>query len=182
MSAQIGTSLVEGVNTAIGGVDSAELLAADRAHKAQCARQNAQRMRLLAAQRAEQLEQALKNAVEIGARVEISRALAARRRLQVVEKIATESRTLRHAEQDEGVRAVPADRITAASAGAFAGRYCVVGVLGLLIGAAIAALAPLAADLAGAADYSARAPVLRAVPGDRLSLTLSYSVSAPAAR
>jgi len=79
--------------------ESELLLATQRASDAQCARQNAQRMRLLAAQRAERLEQELKDAAEIGARAEISRALAARRRLQAVQKNAIDTQTLRRAEQ-----------------------------------------------------------------------------------
>ena len=53
-------------------------------HAARLARVNMQRMRLLAAQRAEKLERELKDAAETGLRAEISRALVARTRLQSV--------------------------------------------------------------------------------------------------
>src|SRR6185503_4960394 len=53
-------------------------------HASRLARVNMQRMRLLAAQRAEKLERELKDAAETGLRAEISRALVARTRLQSV--------------------------------------------------------------------------------------------------
>ena len=55
-------------------------------HAARLARVNMQKMRLLAAQRAEKLERELKAATESGLRAEISRALVARSQLQTVAK------------------------------------------------------------------------------------------------
>ena len=55
-------------------------------HAARLARVNMQKMRLLAAQRAEKLERELKAAAESGLRAEISRALIARSQLQTVAK------------------------------------------------------------------------------------------------
>ena len=55
-------------------------------HAARLARVNMQRMRLLAAQRAEKLERELKDAAETGLRAEISRAVVARARLQTVKR------------------------------------------------------------------------------------------------
>ena len=53
-------------------------------HAARLARVNMQRMRLLAAQRAEKLERELKEAAETGLKSEISRAVVARARLQTI--------------------------------------------------------------------------------------------------
>ena len=55
-------------------------------HAARLARVNMQRMRLLAAQRAEKLERELKDAAETGLRAEISRTVVARAQLQTVVK------------------------------------------------------------------------------------------------
>jgi hypothetical protein len=55
-------------------------------HAARLARVNMQRMRLLAAQRAEKLERELKDATETGLKAEISRALVARTQLHAVTK------------------------------------------------------------------------------------------------
>jgi len=55
-------------------------------HAARLARVNMQRMRLLAAQRAEKLERELKDAAETGLRAEISRAVVARSQLRTVAK------------------------------------------------------------------------------------------------
>lgn len=108
-------------------------------------------MRLLAAQRAERLEQELSDAAKVGTRAEVARTLTARHRLLALKKAA-------------------AVRTSGAAA------------MGLVIGAALAALTLIAADFSGSAERSAQASVLRGAPGDRLNLTLSYSVSAPAAR
>jgi hypothetical protein len=53
-------------------------------HAARLARVNMQRMRLLAAQRAEKLERELKDAAQSGLKAEISRGLVARSQLQTV--------------------------------------------------------------------------------------------------
>ena len=55
-------------------------------HAARLARVNMQRMRLLAAQRAEKLERELKDAAETGLRAEVSRGVVARARLQTVKR------------------------------------------------------------------------------------------------
>jgi hypothetical protein len=122
-------------------------------HAARLARVNIQRMRLLAAQRAERLERELKTAAEIGLRAEISRGVEARSRLQTVAK---RKRAARYA----GV-------------GAFAAVLCA-ATLGLAWNPALTAAVP--------GPTASHAPVLTATPGDRLKLALSYSVSAPAAR
>jgi len=55
-------------------------------HAARLARVNMQKMRLLAAQRAEKLERELKDAAETGLKSEISRAVVARTQLQTIAK------------------------------------------------------------------------------------------------
>jgi len=55
-------------------------------HAARLARVNMQRMRVLAAKRAEKLERELKDAAETGLRAEISRAVVARSHLRTVAK------------------------------------------------------------------------------------------------
>ena len=120
---------------------------------ARVARVNIQRMRLLAAKRAEKLERELKAAAESGLRTEISRGMDARSRLQSVAK-----------------------RKRAA-------RYSAAGAFALMLCAATVGLAWNPALPAGVPDQSAsQVSVLAPQPGDRLKLALSYSVSAPAAR
>ena len=83
-----------------GKQTGSEMLAAcERVRDAQRARQNAQRKRLLAAQRAMQLESQLRDAAETGVRAEIVRTLAARRRLLAVQKVAADTQAMRRAEQ-----------------------------------------------------------------------------------
>jgi hypothetical protein len=126
---------------------------ARQVHAARLARVNIQRMRVLAAKRAEKLERELKAAAESGLRVEISRGLDARSRLQAV---AMRKRAARYA-----------------GAGAFA----------LLLGAASLGLAWNPEPSAAAHErVTAQTPVLAAQPGEPLKLALSYSVSSPARR
>ena len=126
---------------------------ARQVHAARLARVNIQRMRLLAAQRAEKLERELKAVAEIGLKAEISRGLDARARLRAVVK-----------------------RKRAA-------RYAGVGAFGLMLCAATLGMAwGPAQTTAGPIPVASHAPVLAAAPGDRLNLVLSYSVSPPAAR
>jgi hypothetical protein len=122
-------------------------------HAARHARVNSQRMRLLAAKRAEKLERELMAVTESGLRVEISRGIDARAGLQAV------VRRKRSA------------------------RYAAVGAFALMLCAATLGLAWNPAQTAAVPDQSvSQAPVLVAQPGDRLKLALSYSVSPPAAR
>jgi|CXWL01.1.fsa_nt_gi hypothetical protein len=126
---------------------------ARQVHAARLARVNIQRMRLLAAERAEKLERDLKSAAETGLRSEIARAMAARTGLQAVAK---RKRTA---------------------------RYAGIGAFGLMLCAATLGLAWGPTQSVGASDHAApKAPILAAEPGDRLKLALSYSVSAPSAR
>ncbi len=124
-----------------------------RVRAARADRLHAQRMRLLAAERAEKLERELKNAAESGLRAEISRTLDARARLQ------------------------------AASKRQSAARYSAIAAFGLLLGVATLGMgwAPLQ-NAAAPGRPALQAPVLAAAPGDRLQLAFSYSVSLPAAR
>jgi hypothetical protein len=125
---------------------------ARQVHAARLARVNLQKMRLLAAKRAEKLERELKAATETGLRAEISRCLVARSSLQTVAK-----------------------RKRAA-------RYAGIGAFGLLLSAATLGLAWGPAQHAAApAQVAAQSPVLAAAPGDQLKLAYSYSVSRPAA-
>jgi hypothetical protein len=112
-------------------------------HAARLARVNMQRMRLLAAQRAQELERKLKDAAESGLRAEITRAVVARSSLQTV------ARRKRVA------------------------RYAAVAAFGAVI---------CAASLGMGWAPVQQAPVLAEVPGDRLKLALSYSVSLPGTR
>ena len=126
---------------------------ARQVHAARVARVNIQRMRLLAAKRAEKLERELKAAAESGLRAEISRGIDTRSRLQTVVK-----------------------RRRAA-------RYAGVGAFALMLCAATLGLAwnPIqTAPVTG--PMASQAPVLAAQPGDGLKLALSYSVSPPATR
>ncbi len=127
-----------------------------RVDAARNARLHAQRMRQLAAERAEKLERALKQAAESGLKAEISRTLAARARLQAA--------------------VTPVKRKSIARCSAIAAFGLLLGVAGLGMG-----WVPLQnASVASQSDLSA--PVLVAAPGDRLQLALTYSVSQPAAR
>jgi len=120
-------------------------------HAARLARVNIQRMRLLAAKRAEKLERELKDAAESGLRSEISRALTARTSLQAVTR---------------------RKRAT---------RYAGIGAFSLMLCAATLGLGwgPTQAVVA-AGHASPKAPVLATDPGDRLKLAFSYSVNVPA--
>jgi hypothetical protein len=122
-------------------------------HTARLARVNIQRMRLLAAKRAEKLERELKAAAQNGLSAEISRGMEARSRLQT---------------------AIKRKR---------AARYAGVGAFAVMLCAATLGLAWNPTQTAAiAAPVASQASVLAAQPGDRLTLALSYSVSAPAAR
>jgi len=122
-------------------------------HAARLARVNTQRMRLLAAKRAEKLERELKAAAERGLRSEIIRGIGARSRLETVAK-----------------------RKRAA-------RYAGVGAFAMVLCAATLGLAWNPAQIATAAgQMGSQSPALAAQPGDQLKLALSYSVSLPATR
>jgi hypothetical protein len=122
-------------------------------HAARLARVNIQRMRLLAAKRAEKLERELKAAAESGLRSEISRGIGARSRLEAVVK-----------------------RKRAA-------RYAGVGAFAMVLCAATLGLAWNPAQIAAVAgQMGSQSPALAAQPGDQLKLALSYSVSLPATR
>ena len=126
---------------------------AQRVQAARRSRQHVQKMRLLAAQRAEKLEYQLKHAAESGLRAEIARTLDARGRLQVASK------------------RKPAARLIGIAA------------FGLLLGAASLGLGladSKNAAVRGKPDL--QAPVLVAAPEDRLKLAYSYNVSLPSAR
>ena len=126
---------------------------ARQVHAARVARVNIQRMRLLAAQRAEKLERELKSAAETGLRSEIIRAMVARTSLQ----------------------AVPRRKRTA--------RYAGIGAFSLMLCAATLGLVWVPTQGVVASGHTApKAPILAAQPGDRLKLAFSYSVSAPARR
>ena len=126
---------------------------ARQVHAARLARVNIQRMRLLAAKRAEKLERELKDAAESGLRSEITRALVARTSLQAV-----------------------ARRKRAA-------RYAGIGAFGVMLCAATLGLAWGPTQSAVAIGHTAlKDPILIAEPGDRLKLAFSYSVSVPPAR
>ena len=126
---------------------------ARQVHAARVARVNIQRMRLLAAQRAEKLERELKSAAETGLRSEITRAMVARTNLQTVAK-----------------------RKRAA-------RYAGIGAFGVMLCAATLGLAWVPTQSVVASGYAApKAPILTAEPGDPLKLAFSYRVSAPARR
>jgi hypothetical protein len=116
------------------------------------ARQNAQRIRLLAAERAERLELQLKDVAESGARTEISRTIAVRARLQAEKR----KRTARFA--------------SVAALGLLFGA----ATSGLALVATQRAEAPTL--------EMQRASPLGAVPGDKLVLALSYRISDPVAR
>ena len=126
---------------------------ARRMHAARLARVNVQRMRLLAAQRVEQLERELKEAAEAGLRAEISRSLEARARLQATVKPKSTTRI-------SGIAA-----------------------LALVLAAGTAGLAWFSTQNDANARQTVRqAPLLGDAPGDRLQLAYSYSVSLPATR
>jgi len=124
-----------------------------RVQAARLARQSAQRMRLLAAERAEKLERELKHAADAGLRAEILRTLAARGR-----PLATVKRR--------------------SSAPRFSG----IAALGLLLGVAALGMGSVSSQNAAVpGPLYLQPPVLIAAPGDRLQLAFSYSVSPPAA-
>ena len=127
-----------------------------RVQAARQARLNAERMRQLAAERAEKLERALTQAAESGLKSEICRAFDARTRLQAA--------------------AASVDRKSIA-------RYSAIAAFGLLLGVVALGMGWAPSQEASAQRQAVSpAPVLVAPPGDRLRLTLSYSVSQPTAR
>ena len=126
---------------------------ARQVHAARLARVNIQRMRVLAAKRAEKLERELKVAAESGLKSEISRGMTARTSLDAVAK-----------------------RKRAA-------RYAGIGAFGLMLCAATLGLSwGPTQNVIASGHTTPKASVLVAEPGDQLKLALSYSVSAPAAR
>jgi hypothetical protein len=144
------------------------------------ARQNAQKMRLLAAERAARLESQLKDAAAAGMRAEMLRRLAARRRLLAVRKVAAE--TLAECRSELNANNVPAAVRATRGAGKPIVRYSGAAAIGLLVGAAVSALAPFAADLSGSEKAAAQRSVLLAAPGDGLKLAYSYTFWPPAGR
>ncbi len=127
---------------------------ARQVHAARLARVNIQRMRQLAAQRAEKLERELKAAAESGLRTEISRGIDARSRLHNMAKRKRKR----------------------------AARYAGIGGFAMMLCAATLGLAWSPTQTAAIPGQSAQVPVLAAQPGDPLKLALSYSVSLPPAR
>lgn len=126
---------------------------ARQVHAARLARVNIQRMRVLAAKRAEKLERELKAAAESGLKYEISRAMVARSSLQTVAK---RKRTA---------------------------RYAGIGAFGLVLCAATLGLSWIPTqNVIASSRTTPKASVPVAVPGDKLKLAFSYSVSASAAR
>lgn len=110
-------------------------------------------MRVLAAERAEKLERELKRAAEAGLKVEISRTLEARGKLQAAAK---RKSTV---------------------------RYSGIAALGVLLGIASLGMGLTHSQkLAVPARSALETPMLDGAPGDRLKLAFSYSVSLPAAR
>ena len=109
---------------------------------ARLARTNAQRMRLLAAARAEKLERELKDAAEAGLRTEISRGIVARDRLRAL-----------------------ANRKRAA-------RYAGIAAFGMVLCAATLGMGWAPAQNAAVHVAASPAPVLNAEPGDPLRLAL----------
>jgi hypothetical protein len=144
------------------------------------ARQNAQKMRLLAAARAARLESQLKDAAEAGMRAEMLRRLTARRRLLAVRKVAAE--TLAECRSELNANNVPAAGRATRGAGKPIVRYSGAAAIGLLVGAAVSALAPFAAVLPGSEKAAAQPSVLLAAPGDGLKLAYSYTFRPPAGR
>jgi hypothetical protein len=135
---------------------------------------------MLAAERAARLEAQLQDAAEAGMRAEIARRLAARRQLLAVQKITRETQVMRRAERHFMDK--PAARATPAAVRAAMARLGGAALGGLLLGAALAMLMPYAAGLAGAPAAAAQASALPAVPGEGLTLSLSYSMQATAGR
>ena len=156
------------------------LVAATRVRDERRARQNAQRKRLLAAERAARLESQLRDAAETGMRAEIARSLAARRRLLAVQKVAAKTQATARAElgSTDSPAACSAQPIARK---AFA-RYSGAAAMGLLVGAVVTALTPYAADLSRFQERAAQFTVLPGAPGDGLKLVFSSSISVPAAR
>jgi hypothetical protein len=126
---------------------------AQRIRAARIARVTVQRMRLLAAQRAEKLERDLAQAAETDVKAQIIRTQAARAQLQTV------------------VRRKSVKRASGIAA------------LALVLATGTAGLAWFGTQNAAATGQSARhAPVLGSMPGEPLKLAYSYSVSLPPAR
>jgi len=127
---------------------------------ARLARSNAQRMRMLAAERAEKLERQLQAAAVAGLKAEISRGIVARNGLRAVAD-------LRVSRQADPLASPPAHRTRAAGYAAAA--------FGLFLGAA-------ALGMGWVPSQNAAVPVLAGVPGEPLRLALTYTVSAPTGR
>lgn len=155
------------------------LAAGGRVEKARRARQIARKNRLLATERAVQLEMRLKDAEEVAMRAEIARRLAARRRLLAVQKVAADTLAQSRAGQDSmhgptDPAAKPVGRT------AFA-RYASAAAMGLLLGTAATVLTPYAADPANSRELAAQS-TYRASPHEGLKLALSYTMREPASR
>jgi len=131
-------------------VQSTELV--HRVRIARVARLSSQKMRLLAAERAEKLERELQAAADSGVRAEISRGLAARAQL----RMANRKRAVRHA----GIAAL--------------------GLLLGAATSGLALVATRHADAPSTLTWLA--PVPAATPGDGLKLAFSYDISPLAAR
>jgi len=170
----------DGIGQTMPDASSGPLAAARQACEARLARLNAQKRRMLAAERAARLEARLQEAAEAGLRAEIARRLAARRRLLAVQKIVRETQASRRTEQDFIDK--PAARATPPAVRAALARVGAAALGGLLLGVAATMLMPYAAGLAGAPAVAAQPSVLPAASGDGLTLSLSYSLRAPAAR
>lgn len=137
---------------------------ARQVHAARLARVNIQRMRLLAAQRAEKLERQLKQVAQAGLKAEISRAILARDGL----------RAIANPPAMPPVK-LPVNRARAA-------RYAGIAAFGAVLCTAILGIGWVPMQTAAVHAAAAPASVLNAAPGEPLRLALSYSVSQPAAR
>ena len=97
-----------------------------------------------------------------------------------MQKGTTDTQALRHGEQGSSEASDSIEMQPIARKG-FA-RYRSVAALGLIFGAVVTMLTPFAADLSSSHERATLPSVLRGAPGEALRLTLSYEVSAPAAR
>lgn len=141
---------------------------ARQVHAARLARVNIQRMRLLAAQRAEKLELQLKQAAQAGLKTEISRGILARDGLRAI------------ANRPANPPAMPPVKVPVNHARA--ARYAGIAAFGVVLCAATLGMGWVPMQTAAVHAAAAPASVLNAAPGEPLRLALSYSVSLPAKR
>ncbi len=175
---------------AIQGTEAAMQSALARLRAAHRARQSAHQKRLLAAERAVQLESQLRETAETGARAEIARSLALRRQLLAVQKVTVATQASRRAElgsiegstAERGAIEFLSARKARPSAAKLLARYTVTASMGLLLGTAVATMTPSASIFAHDQQRAAEHFVVLDAPGEALKLRLSTSVLARAAR